>query len=285
MAAPPVQAHWSTATSPLQGEQPQGQQAVESHEVDSENADLDSAVAGQLIARTSSLTISGPRSDAEGCPVPRDSRDTLDVACDEIPRSPIPPLSTDAQPHPATLRDEWQDPWGTEQADAVALASSSCTSMLEKPCKEELQTLSLAPYLHQARLRRTRAVLPPLLTSPARPSLADLARRSIFLTRTAFASRKLARSLASIRLARRLAARPSAESLVARCVLPPECVPRAAATSGGGGGHGGGGATLVLAPALVARKRAVEREKVKDGLRAWVGSVWKRQVRLREEGE
>lgn len=38
-----------------------------------------------------------------------------------------------------------------------------------------------------------------------------------------------------------------------------------------------------VAPALVARKRAVERERVKDGLRAWVGSVWKGEVGKREE--
>lgn len=40
----------------------------------------------------------------------------------------------------------------------------------------------------------------------------------------------------------------------------------------------------MVAPALVARKRAVERERVKDGLRRWVGSVWKGEVGRREEG-
>jgi len=39
-----------------------------------------------------------------------------------------------------------------------------------------------------------------------------------------------------------------------------------------------------VAPALVARRRAVEREKVKDGLRGWVGSVWKGEVKNRAEG-
>lgn len=39
-----------------------------------------------------------------------------------------------------------------------------------------------------------------------------------------------------------------------------------------------------MAPALVARKRAVERERVKDGLRRWVGSVWRGEVQTREEG-
>jgi hypothetical protein len=62
---------------------------------------------------------------------------------------------------------------------------------------------------------------------------------------------------------------------VERCILPPECLPSPDPAKGG---------ALVVAPALVARKRAVERERVKDGLRAWVGSVWRGQVRQREEG-
>jgi hypothetical protein len=39
---------------------------------------------------------------------------------------------------------------------------------------------------------------------------------------------------------------------------------------------------MVVAPALVARKRAIERERVKDGLRGWVGSVWRGEVGRRE---
>lgn len=50
-------------------------------------------------------------------------------------------------------------------------------------------------------------------------------------------------------------------------MLPPECVP----------GH------AKVAPALVAKTRAVERERVKDGLRRWVGSVLERRVK--EKGE
>lgn len=80
-------------------------------------------------------------------------------------------------------------------------------------------------------------------------------------------SRKLARSLTAIRLSRRLAVRPPPEALVARSVLPPECVP----------GH------ARVAPALVAKTRAVERERVKDGLRRWVGSVWEQQWREKAE--
>jgi hypothetical protein len=108
-----------------------------------------------------------------------------------------------------------------------------------------------------------------MLWSPFRPSLADLIAKSIFLTNTTVVSRKLARSLVCIRLSRRLAARPSAEALVARSVLPPECVPSK---------------KTAVAPALVAKKRAVERERVKDSLRRWVERVWRREVKERSEG-
>ena len=52
--------------------------------------------------------------------------------------------------------------------------------------------------------------------------MADLIRRSIFLTHNNVVSRKLARNFAAIRLQRRLVLRPSPESLVERCVPPPE---------------------------------------------------------------
>ncbi|KAK2058751.1 F-box domain-containing protein [Colletotrichum caudatum] len=133
-----------------------------------------------------------------------------------------------------------------------------------------LRHLSLSPILHHYRLRHTRAILPPLLSSPSRPSLTELIARSIFLTHTSVVSRRLARSLVSIRLSRRLATRPSAEALVERAVLPPECVP--------------GMSMVQVAPALVAKRRAIEKEKVKDGLRKWVEGVWKGEVRQREEG-
>jgi hypothetical protein len=34
----------------------------------------------------------------------------------------------------------------------------------------------------------------------------------------------------------------------------------------------------------VAKRRAVEKEKLKDGLRRWVGGVWRGEVRERSEG-
>jgi hypothetical protein len=34
----------------------------------------------------------------------------------------------------------------------------------------------------------------------------------------------------------------------------------------------------------VAKRRAVEKEKLKDGLRRWVGGVWRGEVKERSEG-
>ncbi|KAH7013229.1 hypothetical protein EDB80DRAFT_863194 [Ilyonectria destructans] len=147
--------------------------------------------------------------------------------------------------------------------DVGDLLAASRTSHL-------LRSLSRTPILHHYRLRRTRCVLPPLLWSSSRPSLADLISRSIFLTHTSVVSRRLARSLVSIRLSRRLATRPSPACLVERCVLPKECVP--------------GLSNVHIAPGLVAKKIAIEKEKVKDGLRQWIASKWKGKVREREEG-
>jgi hypothetical protein len=131
-----------------------------------------------------------------------------------------------------------------------------------------LRHLSLDPILHIYRLRHIRAVLPPLLQS--RSSVDELIARSIFVTHTSVVSRRLGRSLVSIRLARRLAARPSPQDLVNRAVLLPECIP--------------GKSKFNVAPALVAKRRAVEKEQVKDGLRHWIDGVWKGKVMQREQG-
>ncbi|KAI1101765.1 hypothetical protein F4804DRAFT_289897 [Jackrogersella minutella] len=128
------------------------------------------------------------------------------------------------------------------------------------------RNLCLHPILHTLRLRRARMSLPPLLTSPSRPTLAELIARHIFLTHTTQISRRLARNLVAIRLSRRLPLRPSAESLVQRGVLPPEVVEGS------------------IAPGLVAKKRAVEKEKLKDSLRRWVGAVWRDEVKEKSEG-
>ena len=89
------------------------------------------------------------------------------------------------------------------------------------------------------------------------------------MTNTTVVSRRLARSLVSIRLSRRLAARPSIEALVERAVLPKECVP--------------GLCPVPVAPALLAKRKAIEKERTKDVLRRWVGAKWRGEVREREE--
>ncbi|KAL1836297.1 hypothetical protein VTJ49DRAFT_5331 [Mycothermus thermophilus] len=149
-----------------------------------------------------------------------------------------------------------------------------CDLLATSRTSHRLRTLSLTPYLHRTRLRRTRLLLQPMLSSPSRPTLTDLARRSILLTHTEFTSRRLAHSLASIRLSRRLAARPTPETLVERCVLPAECLRWCQGKKGGAGS---------VAPSLVARKRAIERERMKDGLSRWLESVWKSEMVRREE--
>ncbi|KAI0517957.1 hypothetical protein F5B22DRAFT_85573 [Xylaria bambusicola] len=145
-----------------------------------------------------------------------------------------------------------------------------CDLLTTSRINHHFRTLSLAPILHTYRLQRARILLPPLLTSPSRPTLAQLIARHIFLTPTTLISRRLARNLVAIRLSRRLPQRPSAETLVQRGVLPAECV-----SSWGRG---------PIAPALVAKRRAVEKEKLKDGLRRWVGGAWRGEVKERSEG-
>ncbi|KAK4156553.1 hypothetical protein C8A00DRAFT_12482 [Chaetomidium leptoderma] len=299
----------------MQAEQQENQRPPKNNEMDSEGTDLDSAVAVQLIVRSKRHPISGPGSAALESWVSVSSSDTLTPS----PEGTACSSSQHTQPYVATT-EGWREDTSAPTSTAPGVFTPGlCSSMaatrsqmltqdgepsvagmvrqrkpqtqlLDLPnevlfyilgflevcdllatsrTSHHLRTLSLTPYIHKTRLRRTRALLPPLLTSPSRPSRPDLVRRCIVLTHTAFASRKLAHNLASIRLARQLAARPSAETLVERCVLPRECLP------GGGGG---------VASALVARKRAVEKERVKDRLRGWVGSVWKGEVGRREEG-
>ncbi|KAH6843343.1 hypothetical protein B0I37DRAFT_216271 [Chaetomium sp. MPI-CAGE-AT-0009] len=306
------------ASLPMGAGQHQGQQVLGHQEMGERGADLDSTVGVQLIAKARRLSIiSGPGGEVEALAGPADSDRPL------APETPLCYPSPNTQPYAATLEEWREDSLTATSATAALVTvttapSSSMTpgcaraqvvdgdvgvvgmsvvvpprnsphQLLDLPnevlfhilgylevcdllatsrTSHHLRSLALAPYTHQTRLRRARTILPPLLTSPMRPSRADLVRRSIVLTRAAFASRRLDHRMASIRLAHSLAARPSAESLVERAVLPAECLPRAA--------H-------AVAPALVARKRAVEKERVKDGLRAWVGSVWKGEVGRREE--
>jgi len=73
--------------------------------------------------------------------------------------------------------------------------------------------------------------------------------------------------------------RPSAEELVARAVLPEECVPSWWFRGGQLPKRNG----PAVAPSLVEKKRAVERERVKDQLRGWLEKVWMVEVKKKEE--
>lgn len=129
-----------------------------------------------------------------------------------------------------------------------------------------IRHLSLDPLLHSARLHRASFTLERYI--PFRPSLAELMAHRIYITRTTLAARNLGRNLIMIKLNRQLLKRPSADQLVELGVLPRECFKK-------GGGF--------LAPALVETKRKVERERVKDVLRGWVGE-WKVRAGLMGDG-
>lgn len=126
-----------------------------------------------------------------------------------------------------------------------------------------LRTLSLDPLLHTHRLQRSSYTLSHSLS--LRPSLAELMAHRIYITRTTLAARSLGRNLIKIKLNRQLLKRPSAEELVTKGVLPGECL-------------------RGVAPGIVERKRRVERERVKDGLRGWVGE-WRRRGGERRDTE
>jgi hypothetical protein len=132
-----------------------------------------------------------------------------------------------------------------------------------------LRTLSLDPILHASRLHRASNTLSHSL--PLRPSLGELMAQRIYITRTTLAARRLGRSLVMIKLNKKLRGRPSVESLVEWGVLPEECFRKEGRVS----------------PALVEKKRMVERERVRDFLRSWV-EVWRvrgERVKGEEGGE
>ncbi|KAH6618272.1 hypothetical protein B0J18DRAFT_483584 [Chaetomium sp. MPI-SDFR-AT-0129] len=233
--------------------------------LDERGGDLDSAISVQFTSETGSLSTLDPGPEVEANEGLVDSNGLDGVGSRKTGHCP-----RNAQPSSAT-KSGWQGDSSMPLAPAPGAASRPPAFSRIEQTSQHLRRLSLNPYLHQSRLRRTRSLLPPLLTSPGRPSRADLIQRSILLSRTSFVSRSLARNLAAIRLSRSLAQRPSVEDLVERCVLPAECLP---SPSGNG---------AAVAPALVARKRAVEKERVKDKLRGWVGSVWKGEVGKRQE--
>lgn len=98
-----------------------------------------------------------------------------------------------------------------------------------------------------------------------RPSLSSLLppHSTIYLSATHVLARKLSRQLVAIRLNRNLSRRPSASSLIKSNIVPQECC-RCDQETGQvmWGGR--------MSPGIIEVKRRVERERVKDGLRAWL---------------
>ncbi|KAM0723846.1 hypothetical protein Q7P37_000836 [Cladosporium fusiforme] len=137
--------------------------------------------------------------------------------------------------------------------------------------------LSLDPLLHHFRLKSSHERVARLLAR--RPALHVLQPpvSGIYLTRTHFAARRLHWSLVSIRLSRSLQRRPELSALVSANILPQECgkVDRRSGEFVWGAG---------VAGPLVERKRRLERERLKEGLRARVQRKADEILRRRKEG-
>ncbi|TKA79034.1 hypothetical protein B0A55_03157 [Friedmanniomyces simplex] len=126
-----------------------------------------------------------------------------------------------------------------------------------------LRILSFDPLLHRLRLRYSQARVNYLLRR--RPPLYSLQPpvSTIYLTRTHVAARRLHWSLVCIRLNRSLSRRPKLSTLVSANILPKECCRYDRRSGEIIWGQG-------VAGALVERKRRVEREHLRDGLRVWL---------------
>ncbi|KAE9380946.1 hypothetical protein N431DRAFT_290696, partial [Stipitochalara longipes BDJ] len=143
--------------------------------------------------------------------------------------------------------------------------------------------LTLDPLLHSARLHRASVILNHEI--PLRPSLVDLIRDQIYVTRTTMAARLLGRRLIGIMLNRKLGRRPGVEELVERGVLAGECFGKGGMAPGLVETKRKGGKGVGMAPSLVGTKRRVERERVRDFLRGWV-EEWRQkgsEIKGREE--
>ncbi|KAF2485695.1 hypothetical protein BDY17DRAFT_322517 [Neohortaea acidophila] len=154
--------------------------------------------------------------------------------------------------------------------DVDALLATAKTS-------HSLRTLSLDPILHRLRLKYAHARVAHLL--PLRPPLRYLQPplSTIHLTRTHVAARKLHWSLVRIRLSRQLSRRPKLSSLISENKIPVECCKYDRRSGEFVLGTG-------VAGQLVERKRRVEREQMKAGLRVWLERK-ARDISSRPRGE
>lgn len=131
--------------------------------------------------------------------------------------------------------------------------------------------------MHKWRLQHSHDCVSHFL--PRRPPLSILQppTSTIYLTRTHLAARRLHWSLVCIRLNRSLSRRPPLVALVCANIVPKECC-RVDRTSGefvwGAG----------VAGALVERRRRVEREQMKEGLKVWLERK-ARDIRARKKDD
>ena len=141
-----------------------------------------------------------------------------------------------------------------------------------------LRALSFDPLLHRVRLQSSHDRIAYLLSQ--RPPLHTLQppQSTIYLTRTHLAARRLHWSLVSIRLNRSLSRRPKLAALVSANILPKECCRYDRRTGEVVWGAG-------VAGALVERKRKVEKEQIKEGLKVWLErKAYHIRTRKREGG-
>lgn len=100
---------------------------------------------------------------------------------------------------------------------------------------------------------------------------------AIYLTRTHIAAKRLHWSLVCIRLQRSLSRRPPLKTLISTGKIPRECCRYDRHSGEIVWGTG-------LAGALVERKRKVEREQIKEGLRVWLDRKAREIRSRRNEG-
>ena len=152
-----------------------------------------------------------------------------------------------------------------QEQEILSTTNTDSASIVQT--SRRFRALSTDPFLHARRLRVASQRLS--IRLPARPPLSSLLPPSstIYLTTTHAAARTLSRALVAIKLNRCLSRRPSAASLIDKGVLPEECFVRDK------GGRGNEAIGTGVAWGIVEVRRRVERERVKDGLRVWVGRM------------
>jgi hypothetical protein len=178
----------------------------------------------------------------------------------------------------------------------------------------DLRNLACDPLLHLERIHHASRVVDRALA--ARPSRAAISppHAWIWLSKTNVLSKQISKSLTKIRLSHNLERRPTVQDLVARAILPATCtsvspgliqshraIQKQRLKDGLGRKLGRRPsvhslvslnilpeecATRRMSPTIIAKRRQVMRETLKDGLRAWVeGRGLQAQKRKADEME